>query len=185
MICVSAPAGPDSSLYHSSFLKSPSSGSPPPSCVHAPDLQFHLNEEVLLFFNQAAVMSRGTARRVDRTTDLRSVFLSFAFPLSQFLSSTLCLHIFYQVNLPYFSVIVPVSSLFALLLSLFLAFQWLLDRQGFSFIDWTPLLGCAPHNSTERINKLQGIHKLWCMRCNLFELVLNINWLSRLNVPDL
>lgn len=81
-------------------------------CVRAPDLQFHLNEEALLFFNQAAVMSRGTPQRVDRTTDLRSLSISHSllrFPIS--LLHTLSVHIFIRLT---FSLSVFLSCIFSL-----------------------------------------------------------------------
>lgn len=86
-------------------------------CVRAPDLQFHLNEEALLFFNQAAVMSRGTPQRVDRTADLRSLSLSLIllrFPISPTHSLP---SYFYQVNLLYFclSFLYLLSLLFPLI----------------------------------------------------------------------
>lgn len=81
-------------------------------CVWDPDLQFHLNEEALLFFNQAAVMSRGTPQRVDRTADLHSLSISHSllrFPIS--LLHTLSLHIFIRLT---FSISVFLSCIFSL-----------------------------------------------------------------------
>ncbi len=81
-------------------------------CVRTPDLQFHLNEEASLFFNQAAVMSQGTPQRVDRTADLRSLSISHSllgFPIS--LLHTLSVHIFMRLT---FSLSVFLSCIFSL-----------------------------------------------------------------------
>lgn len=94
-------------------------------CVRTPDLQFHLNEEALLFFNQAAVMSRGMPQRVDRTADLRALSLSLILSYaSQSLLHTLSLHIFIRLT---FSISVFLSCIFSLcffLLSVSLSLSW-------------------------------------------------------------
>lgn len=70
-------------------------------CVLAPDLQFHLNEEVLLFFNQALWWAggrrKGSIERLIYALSISHFLLRFPISPTHFLPSY-----FYQDNLLYF-----------------------------------------------------------------------------------